>query len=104
MLLASSVASAVPANAENPAERKNLCDRVDVAMSNSHNRMQTQPEMPMHLDRLERILRLFQLFRKGADASKVLLIAAWNDDPQEGTRKVRSLGQVEPELRPFLRV
>src|SRR5689334_19662627 len=48
-LVASSVASAVPANAETPVETSSLCDREDVAMSSSQNRTQTQLEIPMHL-------------------------------------------------------
>jgi hypothetical protein len=48
MLLASGVASAVPASAAAPAETSSLCDRVDVAMSYSQNRTWTEPEIPMH--------------------------------------------------------
>src|SRR5215475_10702521 len=46
MLLASKVANAVPASAAAAAETSSLCDCVDVVMSYSLNRAQTEPELP----------------------------------------------------------
>src|SRR5262249_14022427 len=64
MLLASKVANAVPASAAAAADTSSLCDCVDVVMSYSSNRAQTEPELPNARSEIGTRLRLFRPFCK----------------------------------------
>src|SRR6478752_7147113 len=76
MLPASSVANAVPANAETPAETSSLCARVDVAMSHSQK---SDADLTRDSNALSRrsLTRNFRPFRSFCKPAKWVNAAAY---------------------------